>query len=200
MLPQLAGKLRVQIDSPDPMVAASLAAALSGAADVELTHAPEPSALLLWDAGATPALMRKRIASLPAERSALVLVAAIEDAPFALAAGAQGVLLRELDRERLLSALWAIAHGLLVLDPSMAVRAQLAAADARELGQQPLTAREREVLQLVADGLSNRRIATRLAVSEHTVKFHVNAILEKLGADSRTQAVVTAVRRGLLWL
>ena len=63
-----------------------------------------------------------------------------------------------------------------------------------------LTAREREVLGQLALGLSNKLIARRLDVSIHTVKFHVNSILAKLGADSRTGAVSTAVRRGLLAL
>ena len=63
-----------------------------------------------------------------------------------------------------------------------------------------LTTREHDVLVLVADGLSNREIAHDLAISEHTVKFHVNAILGKLAAQSRTEAVVRATRLGLLLL
>jgi DNA-binding NarL/FixJ family response regulator len=63
-----------------------------------------------------------------------------------------------------------------------------------------LTAREQEVLELLAAGLSNRRIAERLGISEHTVKFHVNAIYGKLDASSRTEAVNHALRRGLLRL
>jgi DNA-binding NarL/FixJ family response regulator len=63
-----------------------------------------------------------------------------------------------------------------------------------------LTAREREVLQLVAQGMPNKSIARELAISEHTVKFHVNAILSKFGAQSRTEAVVLASRAGLVLL
>jgi DNA-binding CsgD family transcriptional regulator len=61
-----------------------------------------------------------------------------------------------------------------------------------------LTPREHEVLVLVADGLRNREIAARLAISEHTVKFHLAAVFGKLGASSRTQAVRTALRLGLI--
>ncbi len=61
-----------------------------------------------------------------------------------------------------------------------------------------LTPREQEVLGLLAEGLSNKLIAARLGISEHTAKFHVNALLDKLGAETRTEAVVTAARRGLL--
>lgn len=63
-----------------------------------------------------------------------------------------------------------------------------------------LTAREQEVLELLAAGLSNRRIAEQLGISEHTVKFHVNAIYGKLDASSRTEAVNHALRRGILRL
>ncbi len=65
---------------------------------------------------------------------------------------------------------------------------------------EPLTAREREVLELVSQGLSNKLIARRLQISEHTVKFHVSSISAKLGASSRTDAVSRGVRRGLITL
>ena len=61
-----------------------------------------------------------------------------------------------------------------------------------------LTAREREVLVLVADGLHNREIAARLGVSEHTVKFHLGAVFGKLGASTRTEAVHKGIRLGLV--
>jgi two-component system, NarL family, nitrate/nitrite response regulator NarL len=61
-----------------------------------------------------------------------------------------------------------------------------------------LTAREIQVLGLVAEGLPNKLIADRLNISEHTVKFHINASMTRLGAQSRTEAVVRAVRKGLL--
>ena len=66
--------------------------------------------------------------------------------------------------------------------------------------EEPLTAREREVLELVSQGLSNKLIARRLQISEHTVKFHISSISTKLGASSRTEAVSRGVRRGLITL
>jgi len=66
--------------------------------------------------------------------------------------------------------------------------------------EEPLTAREVEVLQLLAEGLPNKSIATRLGISDQTVKFHVGSICGKLGAANRTQAVRLAVRRGLISL
>jgi DNA-binding NarL/FixJ family response regulator len=65
---------------------------------------------------------------------------------------------------------------------------------------EPLTARERQILELLGEGLSNRRIAARLRISEHTVKFHVASILGKLGAASRADAVSRGLRRGLITL
>ncbi len=88
----------------------------------------------------------------------------------------------------------------MVLDPTLAP----AILPARDWEDEPLvealTPREEEVLHLLADGLSNKAIALQLGISDHTVKFHVNAILGKLGAQSRTEAVVRATRMGLLVL
>ena len=70
--------------------------------------------------------------------------------------------------------------------------------DAPPALDEPLTAREREVLELLADGLSNKAIAARLAISDQTVKFHVAAICGKLGAPNRTSAVRRGIRRGLV--
>ena len=73
-------------------------------------------------------------------------------------------------------------------------------AEEPEAAPEPLTAREREVLELLGQGLSNRQIAERLGISEHTAKFHVAAVSGKLGAASRTEAVSRGVRRGLITL
>jgi two-component system, NarL family, nitrate/nitrite response regulator NarL len=90
-----------------------------------------------------------------------------------------------------------VARGLSVLDGVLArqfVRPPAAAP------QEPLTPREREVLALLAEGLANKTIAARLGISEHTAKFHVNAILGKLGVESRAEAIVHAARAGLVVL
>jgi DNA-binding NarL/FixJ family response regulator len=75
-----------------------------------------------------------------------------------------------------------------------------AGASDHEAAVEPLTPREREVLELVAEGMSNRAIAERLAISEHTVKFHVGALLGKLSAATRAELVAIALRRGLIML
>jgi DNA-binding NarL/FixJ family response regulator len=94
------------------------------------------------------------------------------------------------------AAVMAAAHGLVALPAGLA----RGPAGAGDLQTEPLTAREREVLDLLGQGLSNRRIAERLAISEHTAKFHVGSVLAKLGASSRTEAVSLGLRRGLITL
>ncbi len=119
----------------------------------------------------------------------------------ALRAGAAAVLARQSDAQELLAALAAVSTGLVVLDA--AVRDTLAPAATMLRGtapSEPLTERERQILALLAGGLSNRRIAERLALSENTVKAHVASILAKLGATTRTEAVMLGVRLGLVML
>ncbi len=117
-----------------------------------------------------------------------------------------GALPRDAGTEEIVAAVLAVASGLTALDRSLALEALTGLArgrmEAEPVGahEEPLTAREREVLQLLAQGIPNKQIAQRLSISEHTVKFHVSAIMTKLGAASRTEAVTTAARRGLLLL
>jgi DNA-binding NarL/FixJ family response regulator len=115
----------------------------------------------------------------------------------ALASGARGVVSRRTTDARLSRALDSILEGLIVIDEELAEDALRP--PARPLGShETLTPRELEVLELLASGLSNKEIAERLGVSFHTVKFHVNAILGKLGAASRAEAVALAAKAGLL--
>lgn len=121
----------------------------------------------------------------------------------ALRAGVRAALPGDISPEQLVSALQAVASGLLVLHPSHAEEGLAAgSASARALDElaESLTNRELEVLQMLAAGLSNKEIAARLNISEHTVKFHVASILGKLGAGSRTEAVSLGIRRGLVLL
>lgn len=120
-------------------------------------------------------------------------------------AGARGILSRRATGEQLAIALEAIAHGLRVQEyASDDVRGNVGqvstlAATEDEM-YETLTPRERAVLEAIADGMSNKQIAPHLGMSEHTVKFHVNSILGKLHAVSRTDAVVRATRAGILAL
>jgi len=124
----------------------------------------------------------------------------------ALRMGARAVLPAELSRPQLLAALEAVSRGFLVAMPvgaeTIVAASQIpaSATNAVEELLEPLTPREQEVLRMLALGLANKEIAARLSISEHTVKFHVAAILGKLGASSRTEAVALGIRHGLILL
>lgn len=115
----------------------------------------------------------------------------------------RALLTRESDGTKLAAAAHTAVHHLTVLDNDIAALL-LPVHDREHEGDtavtQPLTPRETEVLHLLAEGLTNKAIARQLHVSEHTIKFHVNAIMGKLNAQSRTDAVVRATRLGLLAL
>jgi two-component system, NarL family, response regulator YdfI len=121
----------------------------------------------------------------------------------AIQLGIRGVLPADVAAVQLISAVVAVAKGLVVLQPG---ELALAAASTRTRNGgaaelfEPLTPREKEVLEMLASGLGNKQIAAHLKISEHTAKFHVASILGKLGASSRTEAVSLGLRRGLILL
>ena len=116
----------------------------------------------------------------------------------AFAAGAAAVLLRNASADKLRAAIYAAANDLIVSDAD-AVPPRFDQRRRIDAGlEQPLTHRELEVMQHLAAGRTNRDIASALGITEHTVKFHVNSILQKLGAESRTEAVVRAARLGII--
>lgn len=126
----------------------------------------------------------------------------------ALGAGVRAVLPNDISPDQLVAALEAAANGLVVLHPTQSLtpvnthgfpRSRARSQELEELAE-ALTPRESEVLQMLASGLGNKEIAAKLAISEHTVKFHVASILGKLGATSRTEAVSLGIRRGLILL
>ena len=114
----------------------------------------------------------------------------------AIEAGATGYLLKDTPREQLFSAVRAAARGETVLAPTVA--AKLVHSIRARPDHEQLTARELDVLRLVADGLTNRAIASRLHISEATVKTHLVHTYARLGVDDRTAAVMAAFERGLL--
>ena len=123
----------------------------------------------------------------------------------ALCAGASGFLLKDVTAERLFEAVRVIAAGEALLAPTVTRRLISEFARQRPMPDAPptaalatLTPRERQVLLLVAEGLSNPEVAARLVVTEETVKTHVSRVLSKLGLRDRTQAVVTAYESGLV--
>ena len=111
-----------------------------------------------------------------------------------------GILLHDNDSSLLTTALQTVYAGLIVIDPELSDDIISDHSIAIDPLPEALTPREDDVLQLLADGMTNKAIAHQLGITDHTVKFHVNAIMTKLGAQSRTEAVVRATRAGLIIL
>jgi len=209
--------LRVTLIADDPLARAGLAGLIATLEDCrvvdQLSGSDGRAALLdagrqdviLWDLGWDP---EPGLAALADQEEAGAPVLALapggedegEVARSAWAAGAAGVLLRTVAPERLLAGLRAVAAGLIVWEPTLAAALLPTGESGADSLVEPLTPREIQVLQLLAEGLPNKTIARRLDISDHTVKFHVNAILGKLQVQSRTEAVVRATRLGLVVL
>jgi DNA-binding NarL/FixJ family response regulator len=112
-------------------------------------------------------------------------------------AGARGVLPLDVSAAQIGAALDAVSSGLGVFSPE---HLDSAPGHTQKNSVSALTAREQEVLRLIAEGLPNKEIAWRLGISEHTVKFHVSALLGKLGAASRAEAISAGIRQGAIML
>jgi two-component system, NarL family, nitrate/nitrite response regulator NarL len=199
-------RLRVLVVAAYPALRAGLVSLL--ASDRQL----EPIAtegVELGDAGSAPsAIVVDYSAGEPEEilsiaeafpQSALVMIGAdpATDGP-GLSGAPVAYLPSDVDAAALTAAVRAAASGLIVLDPTIAGATGVHTHARTSEGAETLTAREREVLLLVAEGLPNKAIARELGISEHTAKFHVGSLLGKLGAASRTEAVTLATRRGIL--
>ena len=120
-----------------------------------------------------------------------------------LSAGFGGILPRTVDADRLEAAVQAVVQNLTVVDPAflegLESSTSNASANYAAIAEiEPLTPREFDVLELLADGLTNREIAVKLGISHHTVKFHLTALMDKLDVHSRTEAVTKASRAGIL--
>jgi two-component system, NarL family, response regulator YdfI len=119
----------------------------------------------------------------------------------AVRAGVRAVLRRDASAPEILAAVDAAASGLVAIEPPDLEALLPAAGPVAASGESPvLTPRELEVLAMLAEGAANKTIAWKLQISEHTVKFHVASVLAKLNASTRTEAVTTGIRRGLVML
>jgi two-component system, NarL family, nitrate/nitrite response regulator NarL len=208
--------VRALVVANDPLVRSSFVQRLAGAAageaqlddDLGEVIAATGANLVLWDVGpAHGESIESKLSSIDVPVPVVALCPEGSDIRPLLSRGAAAVLLREVSSRRMLRhTLRSVLCGLTVIDPRF-VEANLIGGDGEsatrddELSSdslQPLTGREQEVLGLMATGLSNKQIGGRLGISAHTAKFHIGAILAKLDAQSRTEAVVRAVKRGLV--
>jgi DNA-binding CsgD family transcriptional regulator len=172
--------LRVRVHATDPVRRRGLVAMLEGAGHAVTDDTPDVE---LCDTGQ----------SLPRESEAPV-VALTAGAPSW--GGPAGVLPPDVSAEQLDAALRAVAAGLLVRLPGLPEARSFASADDAPL----LTPREREILGLIGQGLSNKAMARRLGISVHTIKFHMEALFTKLDATSRAEALTKGLRGGVIEL
>jgi DNA-binding NarL/FixJ family response regulator len=205
---------RVFVVAPTPVTRAGLRSMLANAegTDVRVVGeaaspaAPDPSALSEADVillAGEELLEEAAIAVAEDGTQALVLISEDDHAVsrlHALPLRGWGLVPPDAPPEELAAATTAAAQGLIVLPKPMTERLlQEPAASVEELSE-PLTAREREVLDLLGRGLSNRLIARELHISEHTVKFHISSLYAKLGVNNRAEAVSRGARHGLISL
>ena len=192
-----AGLVALLAERPGCVVVGQLDATEFASVSPDLHHADA----VAWDLGWDAAASIEMLAGLDDSGPPVVALTADDgdatDATDAWTAGARAILPRDAAPATLASALLAASHGLAVFDPAqMALPVQPGAAQP----QTEITLREVQVLHLIAEGLPNKTVARRLNISEHTVQFHVNSLLGKLGAHSRTEAVTPATRMGLIAL
>ena len=203
---------RVLVVADDPLARAGLANLLELDPSVKVVGRTETGAnldasieafvpdVVVLDAGWDPEDALESLSNRDTSVRWVVLVPDEGHALDAFSSGADAILLRDASTEALAATVRATVENLRVIAPQLAD-----AIVAREPRPQPsnspeLTRREMEVLRLVAEGQSNKEVAFNLDISDHTVKFHVNSILTKLNARSRTEAVTHAARQGLLYL
>jgi DNA-binding NarL/FixJ family response regulator len=162
-----------------------------------MTERSADIAVIDLQSGEEPALFRDWLLEL-ADLVAIIVLGPVHDVPVfnrILRAGAGGMLRMDASSEQIVQAIKSVAAGLMVFDG-----APMPERPDEDILFEPLTPRESEVLRLLADGLPNKEIASRLSISEHTIKFHIRSILGKLGASSRTEAVSRGLRSGLIEL
>jgi two-component system, NarL family, nitrate/nitrite response regulator NarL len=194
----------VAVVADDPLVRSALMSLLSSREVNAESVSPDAldtvsADVLVWDLGPDAPTATGRLDDVEeADAEVVALLPSASNAGPALAAGARALLTRETSATALAAAVAAVRAGLIVMDPSFTTT--LIPSRDREPLAEELTTREQQVLQQLSLGLSNKEIAAKMHISDHTVKFHVNAILAKLGVTSRTEAVVQAARRGLVIL
>jgi len=191
----------VLVSASSPVIRAGLRATVDDLPDFAFAGAVNSSSLTAQTAELGPGVVLWQLS--PEEDPAAILhslgntpilVLAQQPSMDLIRSGARGVLPIDATPEQIGLALRAVAADLVIMPPEAVHRTQPPAVGTA------LTARETEVVRMIAVGLANKEIAYRLGISEHTVKFHVSALLGKLGAASRAEAIAIGVRRGIVLL
>jgi two-component system nitrate/nitrite response regulator NarL len=179
--------IRVWIETASTIARAGFESVLEGSVGIELVDSPSQADVVLR--GDLPGA---------SEGPGAVPTVVLSDEPLTshlFRRGVHAILPHDAAAEQIVAALYAASAGLIALPVEAGARMTPAASESEV---ESLTPREMEALEMLAEGLSNKQIAARLHISEHTAKFHVNSILGKLGAGTRTEAVMRGLRSGLL--
>ena len=210
-------EVRVLVVADDPLARAGLATMLASqpgcnivgqvAIDGDLRDVIEvyrPD-VVIWDLGLNSGAALERLTNPKGTFSlrdigapVVALLTDDGDAANAWSTGIRGLVLRDASAEHIVAALRAAVEGLAIFEPALGPTFLPSRGQPPALPAEQLTPREFQVLRLLGEGQPNKEIARLLGISEHTVKFHVNAILGKLNVQSRTEAVVRATRLGLI--
>ena len=185
--------IRVLLAPSSAMVRGGMEAVLRNAEGIALVETPDEADVILTDVdpGGSESPYEVPSVLLTSDPQLPALVEALRS-------GARAVLSQDSTPEQVAAAIHATAAGLVAIEPH-AIEYWLAGSRPAEASE-PLTARESEVLEMMAEGLANKMIAHRLGISEHTVKFHVTSVMSKLHASTRTEAVMLGLRQGLIML
>ena len=180
--------IRVWIETSSAVTRAGFESLLEGDERIEVVDSPLEADVIL----------REELPAAP-ETPGTVPIVVVTDGPVsprAFHSGVRAILSREAAPEQIAAALYAVCAGLIAMPAESSSLVMHAGRPGVEV--ETLTPREMEALEMLAEGLSNKQIAARLNISEHTAKFHVNSILSKLHAETRTEAVIRGIRSGLV--
>ena len=203
------GKISILIVDDHPVVRAGLASMLGTQESLDVVgaawngqeafalierHRPQVMLLDLRMPGMNGIETLQALRSFPEPPRVLVLTnfETDEDVYRAVRAGAQGYLLKSTTQQEMVEAIKAVAAGRYYFPPHIASRL------AQRMSRSNLTAREKEILEMMSKGLTNKQIGSALSISANTARNHVNSIIEKLDVADRTEAVTTAIQQGLL--
>jgi two-component system, NarL family, response regulator len=203
------GKISILIVDDHPVVRAGLASMLGTQESLDVVgaawngqeafalierHRPQVMLLDLRMPGMNGIETLQALRSFPEPPRVLVLTnfETDEDVYRAVRAGAQGYLLKSTTQQEMVEAIKAVAAGRHYFPPHIASRL------AQRMSRSNLTAREKEILEMMSKGLTNKQIGSALSISANTARNHVNSIIEKLDVADRTEAVTTAIQQGLL--
>jgi DNA-binding NarL/FixJ family response regulator len=193
-------EIEIAVVAADSLVRAGLSSILSNHEGLIVSEACSPLEAAAWrDSEVDVVVWDYDDEPVESDSPVLLLVAEDSEVQGLMSGAVAGIILRSADSEQLVAAIAAVAQGLMVIEPSL-VSKQLLQQSQPQVVVDDLTPREFEVLSHLCEGLSNKAIAKALDISDHTVKFHINALMSKFEVHNRTELVVQALQAAIVAL